>query len=93
MSPTPQSAGADGGMAAGHTDAKDKMNIHSPSSKSLCVGDLISLFVEDLNGFLSADGFTEDSLNVQCLRENEICVPRFESCVFQASPPTRLHVL
>lgn len=34
---------------------------------------------------MSADGFTEDSLNVQCLREDEICVPRFESCVFEAS--------
>lgn len=59
-------------------------NVAPGSEQSICVGDVISLFVEDLNGFLSADGFTEDSLNVKCLREDEICVPLFESCVFQA---------
>ena len=53
----------------------------------LCVGDMISLYVEDLNGFLCADGLTDSSLNVKCLREDEICVPSFESCVFQARHP------
>lgn len=62
-------------------------NAVTVSEHSICVGDMISLFIEDLNGFLSADGFTEDSLNVQCLCEDEICVQRFESCVFQASRP------
>lgn len=58
---------------------------------AICVGDMISLFVEDLNGFVSADGFTEDSLNVKCLRSDEICVPRFESCVFQVQVKQNYH--
>jgi len=60
---------------------------HKVLGSVLCVGDMISLYVEDLNGFLAADGLTDNSLNVKCLREDEICVPSFESCVFQASGP------
>ena len=56
------------------------------SQNAICVGDKISLFVEDFNGFVSADGFTDNSLSVMCLRQDEICVPRFESCVFQVRP-------
>jgi hypothetical protein len=62
-----------------------------PHGSAICVGDMISLFVEDLNGFVSADGFTEDSLNVKCLRSDEICVPRFESCVFQVQVKQNYH--
>ena len=65
---------------------------HKVLGSVLCVGDMISLYVEDLNGFLAADGLTDNSLNVKCLREDEICVPSFESCVFQASGPPSLRV-
>ena len=64
-----------------------------PHGSAICVGDMISLFVEDLNGFVSADGFTEDSLNVKCLRSDEICVPRFESCVFQVQVEQNYHTM
>lgn len=38
------------------------------------MGDFISLFVEELHGFMSADGFTDEGLYVKCLREDEVCV-------------------
>jgi len=42
-------------------------------------------------GFMSTDGFTEDSLNVKCLRSHDICVPRRESCVSQVPVKQNYH--
>ena len=36
--------------------------LYEQSELSLRLGDRVSFFVEELNGFLSADGFTEDSV-------------------------------
>lgn len=33
----------------------------------ICIGDFVSLFVEELNGFMTADGFTDDGLYVQVI--------------------------
>ena len=82
--------GVGGSGGAGFASAPSGVSVLSAPGKALCVGEMVSFFVEDYNGFLSADGFTEDSINVLCLRENEICVPRFESCVFQARRQYRL---
>ena len=65
--------------------------LYEQSELSLRLGDRVSFFVEELNGFLSADGFTEDSVDVRCLRADEICLPRFESCVFQVQIKQNYH--
>ncbi len=41
----------------------DKRNEAGP----ICIGDFVGLFIEELNGFMTADGFTDDGLYVQVL--------------------------
>lgn len=57
----------------------------------ICIGDFVSLFVEELNGFMTADGFTDDGLYVQCLRKGELFPASFEASVFQLQPKQDHH--
>ena len=40
---------------------------HKQKVGSLCIGDYVSLFSEDVPGFLCADGFTDEKVYVQVL--------------------------
>ncbi len=49
----------------------------------LRVGDQISVFSAEHFGFMSADGFADDSINVDTMKPNDPCPPEFENSVFQ----------
>ncbi len=49
----------------------------------LRIGDHVSLFSANHFGFMSADGFADDSIRVYTMNPNDLCPPEFENCVFQ----------
>eukprot|EP00960_Hanusia_phi_P077789 768741-Hanusia_phi.AAC.11 len=56
-------------------------------ARTLRFGAKVSLFAEEMKGFVVGDGFVQQEVQVECLREDEHNIPEFE---VRQRPPSPL---